>query len=34
MKRFFYEMLVATLGLIALYTATGIIWVLYTSLVG
>ena len=34
MKRFCYEMLVATLGLISLYTATSIVWVLYISLVG
>ena len=32
--RFAYEMLVATVGLVALYTVTAIVWVLYTSLIG
>jgi len=31
--RFAYEMLVATLGLLALYTATAVVYILWTSLV-
>ena len=32
--RFVYEMLVATIGLFTLYCLAGIVWVLWTSLVG